>query len=412
MRLMKLIGVSVFISIALLLLAGCEEDAAQPTKISNSGVDQPLWTFKQSQTAIINPVVSSQKSVTDSPAPDSRPVKTGPGPKLTFDKVTHDFGDVNPGSANAYIFTFTNNGNDILKITDVNSTCGCTVSKLPKTEYAPGESGQLAIGYLAGDQLGQTTKQLYVHSNDSSNPQIELSIKSRITTSVDFEPKTVNLMLMQQNGNCPDIKVKSLDNRPFSITSFKSTSDCMSVNFDPSVKSTEFTLKPTVNMKTLENISRGLFEIGTSNPDCKTISGTFNAPARFAATPKSITIYQASQGTSNKKISVVSNYDENFEITSATSRDKIVSVANTTKISKGYELEININAPASSKTKGFTDLLTLKLSNGQVIDIPCNGVLSAKEAAQKTDSESDGECKTCKGPLMINSSGQVVRRNQ
>ena len=39
---------------------------------------------------------------------------------------------------------------------------------------------------------------------------------------VNIEPKKLDLSLKAQNANCPDIVVKSLDGRPFSITGFQS----------------------------------------------------------------------------------------------------------------------------------------------------------------------------------------------
>jgi hypothetical protein len=386
-----------------LLLSGCEEQAAQSTRIDNSWPNQPLWTANIGQrTEDSGQALNAERQTLNA---DS-------APRLTFEKVVHNFGNVSPGSANTYLFSFKNTGNTTLKITDVNSTCGCTVSKLLKNEYAPGETGQLAVGYLAQNQFGETSMPLHVYSNDPANPIITLSVKSKIVTLVDFEPKNLNLMLLKQNGDCPEIKIKSLDGTPFAITSFQSTANCIDADFYSTEKATEFILKPKVDMNILESISRGNFEIGTSHPDCKVISGTFSAPARFSASPKSITIYQAASGTSNKKVSVLSNYNESFEIVSATSRDGIVKVNNTTKTSKGYDLDIQINTSGNSKSKGFTDLLTLKLTGGRTIEIPCNGVLSADEAAAKTNETDDGECKTCKGPLIVNpGSSSIIKRN-
>ena len=53
--------------------------------------------------------------------------------EITFDKIFHDFGNVNEGEIAKTIFSFTNTGENDLYIVDAVGSCGCTVPKYPKT---------------------------------------------------------------------------------------------------------------------------------------------------------------------------------------------------------------------------------------------------------------------------------------
>ncbi len=81
-----------------------------------------------------------------------------PVPRITFEKVIYDFGEIGPETNSLCEFKFTNTGNGILKITEVEKTCGCTPFTLAKKEYAPGESGVLKVEYQSNQKPGPDMK--------------------------------------------------------------------------------------------------------------------------------------------------------------------------------------------------------------------------------------------------------------
>ncbi len=141
----------------LLLQAGCEEEAMQPRTLN------PDW-FKQQTWAAINQQAPQQALQQAPQQAPQRMVTAGPG--IAFEKVTHNFGDVGPGTNQLCEFRFTNTGNSVLKIGEVTKVCGCTPFSLDKTEYAPGESGTLRVRYYAEPPYGNTKKQLFVHKGN------------------------------------------------------------------------------------------------------------------------------------------------------------------------------------------------------------------------------------------------------
>jgi hypothetical protein len=384
-------SISVIITICVLLQLSCEEQATPRRELSSDWFNQMSWRTR----------------------PMYQPKNTEPAvqrtPKISFDKVVHNFGNVSPATTHICEFNFTNTGDDVLEIVEVEKTCGCTPFVLSKKEYAPGEKGSLKVGFYSDTQLGSTTKPLYVYTNDESNPEVELAIKANIMAKVDYEPKSLNLMLMQSNANCPEIKIRSLDNQPFSITSFKSTSDCITVDYDPSVKARQFVLRPKVDMQKLERTMDGRFEIGLSHPETKLVSGTFGAPARFSTSPRTITIHRAtSQQPIIKKVQVISNYNEDFDIENAFSQAGTIKVLDQKRMRNGYELELQITPPSPKNgSRIFSDVFSLDLKGAGKLDISCNGFYP-EATTTKTDltdlTESykkNRKCKTCK-PILIN----------
>ncbi len=361
----------------LLLQAGCEEEAMAPRELS------PDW-FKQQTWAAMNPRVA--KAV----------------PRITFEKVTHNFGDVGPGTNHLCEFRFTNSGDGVLKIGQVSKTCGCTPFLLDKTEYAPGESGTLKVRYYAEAPYGSTTKQLFVNSNDRQNPKVALAIKARLVAKVNYEPKTLRLSLKHQNAGCPQITLTSVDNQPFSIRSFKSTANCITADYNPSAKATRFVLQPKVDMAKLEKTLNGRIEIGLTHPECKTVSISLNTLPRFRVSPRPIVIRNAKAKRSIvRKVRIQNNYKDDFEIESVSSKKGIVKVTSNEKFIDGYELELNITPPAATnRTRIFTDVVYVKIRGGRNLEIPCSGFYSGRtavlRASIKKRTAKEEECKTCK----------------
>ena len=372
----------------LLLQTGCEEEAMAPRQELSAD-----WFRQFNQLQQSNQPIATTRSTT-------RSRRTTP--KIEFEKVVHNFGNVGPGTNNLCEFRFTNTGNSTLKIGEITKTCGCTPFSLAKKEYAPGESGILKVNYFSEQLRGQTTKQLGIHSNDRARPEVTLAIKADIKIQVNHEPKTLNLLLKQENANCPQLTLTSIDNQPFSIKSFKSTANCITADFNPSEKATKFVLQPKVDMEILEKTLNGRIEIGLTHPECKTISVGINTLPKFKIAPRSIIVRgMDSREPIVKKLRILSNYNEDFELESFTSSKGAIKVLSNAIVRNGYELELEITPPASkNKKRIFTEKFFVKTKEGQQLEIPCNIFYSKTIPASLASKTKDEECKTC-GPKIF-----------
>ena len=99
-------------------------------------------------------------------------------PKIAFDKEEHDFGNITNGSAVETTFTYTNTGNSPLVVSDIKSTCGCTIPKKPEKPIMPGESDKIQVKYDT-KRVGFIRKSITVTSN-ASNPNVILKITGQV----------------------------------------------------------------------------------------------------------------------------------------------------------------------------------------------------------------------------------------
>lgn len=98
--------------------------------------------------------------------------------KISFKSDTIDYGQIEKGGDGLRVFEFTNSGNEPLIISDVKSTCGCTVPKKPEGPIAPGAKSSIEIKYDT-NRVGPIRKTVTVYSN-AAEPIIALKIKGEV----------------------------------------------------------------------------------------------------------------------------------------------------------------------------------------------------------------------------------------
>jgi hypothetical protein len=99
-------------------------------------------------------------------------------PIVEFKSSEIDFGDIEQGANGEREFHFTNKGKAPLIISNVSSTCGCTVPSRPEEPILPGKSGVIKVKYDT-QRLGVFTKSIMVTSN-ATQPTYELKIKGNV----------------------------------------------------------------------------------------------------------------------------------------------------------------------------------------------------------------------------------------
>lgn len=100
-------------------------------------------------------------------------------PVIRFEKTEHDFGKVLQGESVTYSFRFENTGKSDLVISEVSTSCGCTVPKFPKKAVKPGEENWLRVTFDSENRKGIQKKSIVVLANTQPNKTV-LWIKAMV----------------------------------------------------------------------------------------------------------------------------------------------------------------------------------------------------------------------------------------
>jgi hypothetical protein len=97
-----------------------------------------------------------------------------------------------PGDENAVAtFKYSNKGDKPIRITNVKSSCGCTVPALKKNDVAPGESGEITATFNIGNRTGTQVKTVAVQTDDPAQPMHNLVLKAVIPEMLQVQPAFV-----------------------------------------------------------------------------------------------------------------------------------------------------------------------------------------------------------------------------
>jgi hypothetical protein len=103
------------------------------------------------------------------------------GAKIEFKSDTIDYGTIEKGSNGVRVFEFTNTGDAPLIISNVTSSCGCTIPKKPDGPILPGKTGQIEVKYDT-NRVNPIRKTITVISN-ADTPTVALKIKGEVIDS-------------------------------------------------------------------------------------------------------------------------------------------------------------------------------------------------------------------------------------
>ncbi len=173
---MKKSFLSVFTMVLLtcMILVGCKSEAKKADKTADKVT---------TETATKKPDDAAKKANATDPDPDT------PKTSFEFDKMEHDFGDIDEGDKVNTVFSFKNTGNEPLIISSAKGSCGCTVPKWPKEPIPPGASGEIQVEFNSKNKPGKQTKTVTIHANTDPNPT-RLTIKAQVAKDPNKPEKT------------------------------------------------------------------------------------------------------------------------------------------------------------------------------------------------------------------------------
>ena len=101
------------------------------------------------------------------------------GPKIEFESLEINYGEISKGDNGIRIFKFTNIGSKPLIINKVYSSCGCTIPKKPSSPIGPGQSDEIQVKYDT-NRVGPIRKTITVLSNAINSPTMSLKITGNV----------------------------------------------------------------------------------------------------------------------------------------------------------------------------------------------------------------------------------------
>ena len=127
---------------------------------------------------------AAETKATETKAGDSKtanaPVK---GPRISVEPETFDFGKALQNKTLTKEFSLRNFGNEDLVITEVTTTCGCTVADLASKTLKPGTSTPLTVKLDTRSNEGKLQRSVSIVSNDPQKKILEVKVMADVQSN-------------------------------------------------------------------------------------------------------------------------------------------------------------------------------------------------------------------------------------
>ena len=203
-------------------------------------------------------------AVIGSPAPGAASA-AGPGPRIQFNTENYAAGTNLVGDPIRYTFIVTNTGNEMLVLSNVIPSCGCTTigSTQPIAtsgggtapaastwthEIAPGQTGIIPIQIATSNLRGQIAKTVKVVSNDRTRPNVTLQISAVIWQPIEVSPQPSAFFTVSPDSTNVNNQVLKIFNRmdaPLDLFEPLSTTNVFSCALKTNIPGREFELTVT-----------------------------------------------------------------------------------------------------------------------------------------------------------------------
>lgn len=160
-------------------------------------------------------------------------------------------------------FKFKNTGNNTINITNISTTCGCTIAKCDKNTYKPNENGTISGVFSLGDKDGIQEKTITVDTNDIENKHYILTLKIAIKRTIIISPRIL-IWRIGSSDNSKTIKIQSVN--PIKISSIICDSDNFVILKKENKKDPSIYITPkSTNIKTNSKVKITILDDTTKN---------------------------------------------------------------------------------------------------------------------------------------------------
>ncbi|MCA9753534.1 MAG: DUF1573 domain-containing protein [Gemmatimonadetes bacterium] len=115
-------------------------------------------------------------------------------PKIAVDPAVIDLGVINEGNSYERFIEVKNDGDGVLVLEDVKTSCGCTAAAVDGVvELTAGQSQKVRVTFNSKNMDGEIHKKVTITTNDPVTPQVGVDLKADVHRPIRWEPKYLSV---------------------------------------------------------------------------------------------------------------------------------------------------------------------------------------------------------------------------
>jgi hypothetical protein len=163
--------------------------------------------------------------------------------------TTMNIGTLYEGQPTIRKLAIINDGNKILHINRLWTSCGCTAATLPSNDISPGTHETLSVSFDTKDLQGKFKREVHIASNDTRNPQFDITFEGTIVPVVLVSPRYVSFDRMNINHRLhKTVQIMNTISDTIRIKSCSSPERQMSLSLDTNIVPPDSSLQVRIDM--------------------------------------------------------------------------------------------------------------------------------------------------------------------
>lgn len=300
--------------------------------------------------------------------------------QLKFVFMDHDYGEILEGEVVDLKFPVTNPTDKVIKISRVQTTCGCTSAKDNPKEIGPGETVDIKVSYNSAGRGGRQAKTVSVWTDEGPGVQYQLSFAG--TAREDIFPKdriVRGAAIPTGIEGTETFSILTFTDPPTKLTSITSpdvrlrfeAQEPVSYTHTDGRKGYELPVKVSIPSDYPVGAINTNVVVHTDNAKKPQIMIPFNSmvEGRFKVVPPRILLGRVSPGAHEQGAVMISSTSQgNFEIVSAELDSDFPGKATITAANVAHAKNIMVEFDAPQEAGNISGMLTIRAKMGDSIE--------------------------------------------
>ena len=170
----------------------------------------------------------------------SMPLQALAVPVVETEVRDYNFGEVSQGDKVSYTFRFRNGGDELLEISSVHSSCGCTAALLSSKRILPGDTGEVKATFDSSRFRGTVTKSITLKTNAPAQQQVVFRLMGTVRELLSLSNPHVSWLWRQADQEQASVvRITNHSKEPITLQSPQVTHQALTAELDRRVLNPE-----------------------------------------------------------------------------------------------------------------------------------------------------------------------------
>lgn len=293
-------------------------------------------------------------------------------PRAVVDEPDFNFGPQHNNQSIDHTFVVRNEGDRTLEITNIRSSCGCTVGNITARSIEPGETSEITASYNLRGRQGRQRSTLTLETNDPNQRSLRLTMSGEAIRELQVRPQNVIFgQLMAGQKAEREVEIIGMASQPFEIQQASVSTAGVEVERIEELTPYHYRIGLSVTMEGRPGHHQGSLQLQTSHSSFPllTIPVTAELVGALAVAPEAITLMGDNANAVTRYVVVRPGAINEFEILEVIPPDEDISV-NIFSLPRGaYRIQLT-NLRAHAGLAEATLLIRTSATGMEEIELP------------------------------------------